>query len=106
MKKIFLVCLTLIILLSSIVPAYCETQGPFRKLARGTCNLLTFPAEIVNRIKKTNDTSGPYEAATYGLLQGVCMTIVRAAAGVYEILTFPVPLPGKYEPVLNDPEFF
>lgn len=106
MKKIFLVFMVIALMLTSVLPVYCELQGPVRKLTRGVCNCLTFPAEIPNRIKKVNDSSGPYEAATYGLLQGICMTLVRFGAGVMEVATFPFPIPQNYEPILKDPEFF
>jgi hypothetical protein len=34
------------------------------------------------------------------------MMCVRAVVGVYEIATFPIPLPKGYGPILKDPEFF
>ena len=30
----------------------------------------------------------------------------RAVVGAYEVVTFPIPLPSDYEPILTDPEFF
>ena len=31
--------------------------------------------------------------------------VKRAVVGVYEIATFPIPLPKDYEPIITDPEF-
>ncbi len=103
MKRIIVLCLFVAISITFITPAYCD--GPLRKLERGVSNFLTFPMEIPNRIAKTNARSGPYEAATYGLWEGLCMMVLRVAAGVFETLTFPFPIPEHYEPILTDPEF-
>lgn len=103
MKKVIVLCILVSISITFTTPAYCG--GPFRKLGRGISNFLTFPLEIPNRIAKTNERSGAYEAATYGIWEGGCMMVLRAAAGVFETLTFPFPIPEHYEPILSDPEF-
>ena len=38
------------------------------------------------------------------LAKGIGMTIVRTGAGIYEVVTFPFPIPEDYGPVL-EPEF-
>jgi putative exosortase-associated protein (TIGR04073 family) len=78
----------------------------WKKLGRGVCNMATFPLELPSQISKTNLTDGPMAAFTWGLLKGVGMTGLRALVGVYETVTFPMPLPERYEPILTDPEFF
>lgn len=104
MKKIFMIVLVSLLVLSLATPAYC--QGPFRKLGRGIWNFITSPLEILNRFEETRARSGYYEAFTYGLCEGACMVGFRAAMGFYEVITFPVPIPAGYKPILSDPEFF
>ena len=104
MKKAILIVLLFLCIISLSAPAYCDDS--LRKLGRGVCNSITFPFEIPLQIKRTNDVDGPMAAWTYGLLKGVGMTCVRAVVGVYEVITFPIPYPKNYEPLLRDPEFF
>ncbi len=78
----------------------------WKKLGRGVCNLATFPLELFNQISKTNITDGPMAAFTWGLLKGVGMTAFRGLVGAYETITFPMPIPEGYKPILTDPEFF
>lgn len=106
MKRIFSIFLILVIMLSAVNPAYCEVPGQLKKLGRGLWNLATCPAEIPNRITKTYDSFGFEQAATYGLLQGIVMMGFRAMVGLYEALSFPIPMPPNYEPIFTDPEFF
>jgi len=86
------------------VPAY--SDGPVKKLGRGLANTVTFPLEIPANIKKVNESDGPLMAVTYGLGKGLYMAVVRAAAGVYEVATFPFPFPGDFVPIVTEPEFF
>lgn len=104
MKKMVMICFILLLALTLAAPAYCD--GPLKKLGRGISNLATCPLELFNRIGKVNERLGLCEAVTYGALEGTCMIVVRAFFGLYEVLTFPVPIPQKYEPILKDPEFF
>lgn len=76
-----------------------------KKLGRGLANCLTFPLEIPNQISKTNNCEGPCAAATVGLVKGVAMAAFRAVVGVYEVATFPFPIPECYKPILTDPEY-
>ncbi len=104
-KKIISTGLIVIFVLSMAVSsAYCDDA--LKKLGRGISNCITFPFEIIEQIKRTNLSDGPMAAFTWGLLKGVGMTGVRAVVGVYEVATFPIPLPKHYEPILKDPEFF
>ena len=106
MKKRLLLVILVAILVSSVFTqnAYCDDA--LKKLGRGLANCITFPIEIFDQMKKTNLSDGPVAGCTWGLLKGIGMTGVRAVVGVYEVITFPVPLPRNYEPILKDPEFF
>ena len=74
------------------------------KLVRGVVNTVTGWVEIPKRVDQTSLTSGPGAGFTFGLLRGFGHGLVRTAAGVYEIVTFPVPAPPNYEPVIQ-PEY-
>lgn len=76
-----------------------------KKLGRGLANCLTFPIEVPNQISKTNNCDGPMAAATVGLVKGIVMAGFRAVVGVYEVATFPLPIPENYKPILTDPEY-
>ena len=104
-KKLLFVVLT-VILVSSVLTrsAYCDDA--LKKLGRGLANCITFPFELIEQVKRVNLSDGPMAACTWGILKGVGMTGVRAVVGVYEVVTFPVPLPRAYKPILTDPEFF
>ena len=94
----------LFIFISLATPAYCDTA--IKKLGRGVCNVITCPFEILEQIQNVNNSDGPMAAATYGVLKGIAMTIVRAGVGTYEVATFIIPFPKDYQPILKDPEFF
>lgn len=81
-------------------------EGAWKKLGRGVSNMITFPFEIPNQVSRTNRSDGPMAAFTWGLIKGVGMTCFRALVGVYETISFPVPCPEDYKPILTDPEFF
>ena len=84
-----------------------EIQGEgtcLRKLQRGFLNVALSPFELSNELSKEvrNDTLPPSWVA--GLGRGSIYTVGRALVGVYEMVTFPIPYPAKYKPVLS-PEF-
>ena len=77
-------------------------QGPTRKLGRGFGNLLLAVTDWQQTIAVTNDTEGN-SALPYGFIKGAGRFFARTGVGLYEILTFPVPLnKGKYSPILKD----
>ncbi|MEP6809192.1 MAG: exosortase system-associated protein, TIGR04073 family [Chthoniobacterales bacterium] len=76
--------------------------GPTRKLGRGVSNLLFGWAELPNTIGKVNSEEGNSAAAGYGVVRGVGRSVMRMQAGIFEILTFPIPVVrGSYFPVLD-----
>ena len=77
-------------------------QGPTRKLGRGFSNLLWGWSELPVSITTVNTNEGNSAAAGYGVVRGVGRSVMRIGAGVFEILTFPVPVVrGTYFPVLE-----
>jgi len=90
--------LTIFLFLAS--PAY---AGPFAKFGRGITNIFFSPLEIIlqmDNLAKDNDKATAY---TGGVFKGLGMMLVRIGGGVYELATFPLPLPLHYEPLFNKP---
>ena len=76
--------------------------GPTRKLGRGISNVLFGLAELPTTIAKINQDEGNSAAASYGVVRGVGRSVMRMQAGIFELLTFPVPVVrGTYYPVLE-----
>lgn len=79
-------------------------QDPAKKLGRGLANILTGWIELPKNIYDVSVEDNPLAGLTIGLAKGIGMTIVRTGAGIYEVVTFPFPIPEDYGPVL-EPEF-
>ena len=103
MKKI-LVLLVIFVLVFASTNSY--AGNPLKKLGRGAANIITSPIEIPYRIGEVNKEDGPAAAFSWGALNGIWRTGLRALCGVYEVVTFLVPLPEHYDPIIDDPEFF
>ena len=82
----------------------CFAQDPFTKLGRGVANTLTGWVELPKNIYNTSVEDNAFTGMTLGLAKGAGMTLVRTGAGIYEIATFPFPLPESYRPIL-EPEY-
>lgn len=80
-------------------------QGPLRKLGRGLANIVTGWTELPITISQNYKKRGHNIAgAFYGLPVGIVRGVSRTAIGVYEIVTFPLPIPEHYKPIM-EPEF-
>ena len=102
MKKALIICVAIVTILSIASASY--AQDPAKKLGRGIANILTGWVEIPKNIYNTSIESNPLVGLTVGTAKGIGMSIVRTGAGVYELITFPFPLPEDYMPIL-EPEF-
>lgn len=110
MKKSLKALIALVLLAIFTFPLFAEeaeiqAEGtPQRKLQRGFLNVALSPIEISNELAKEvrNDTFPPSWVA--GLGRGAFYTVGRALVGVYEMVTFPLPYPANYKPILQ-PEF-
>ena len=74
------------------------------KLGRGIANVLTGWMEIPKEIAEAWRETDPITGLIVGGIKGIGYTIVRTFAGFYEILTFPMPFPENYGPII-EPEF-
>ena len=83
-------------------PGYLESAS--RKLGRGVANIATAPLELIRVPSIVNEDEGDIAAVTVGAIQGVGMVVIRALGGAVEVLTFPLPFPNHFEPLVY-PEY-
>ncbi len=102
MKKGLAIAIVMVMVLALATVSY--AQDPAKKLGRGLANILTGWIELPKNIYDTSVEDNPLAGLTIGLAKGIGMTIVRTGAGIYEVVTFPFPIPEDYGPVL-EPEF-
>lgn len=81
-----------------------KSNGPIHKLGRGGINIATGWIEIPKSIYQITVEDGIVVGLSIGTADGIAKAIVRTGGGVYDIVTFPVPIPEFYEPVYS-PEF-
>jgi len=74
------------------------------KLGRGIVNVLTGWMEIPKEVAEAWRETDPITGVVVGSIKGVGYFAVRFFAGAYEILTFPMPFPENYGPII-EPEF-
>lgn len=70
------------------------------KLTRGAANFTTGWMEVPKQIYLVGQSEGWVTGALRGPIDGLGMFIARTIAGAYEVLTFPLPLPPHYQPML------
>lgn len=78
-------------------------DNPASKLGRGIANVVLSPGEYVVQTAKLMETHDPVTAYFGGFLQGTCKMVERIGGGIYEIATFPIPIPKKYRPLMDPP---
>ena len=79
-------------------------QNAIRKLGRGLANFTTGFLELPINIVDAAEEDGYIAAVTYGIVKGLAMSVLRTGIGMYETVTFLIPLPFDYE-VMLEPEF-
>jgi putative exosortase-associated protein (TIGR04073 family) len=65
-----------------------------RKLARGVANVGFGVLEIPMKIHDVNQENGGIASVTYGTFLGITHFVARELVGVFEVVTFPIPMPG------------
>ncbi|MBI5685061.1 MAG: exosortase system-associated protein, TIGR04073 family [Verrucomicrobia bacterium] len=78
-----------------------DCQDMRAKAQRGFANMVGGVVEIPGCVADTAQKKGPWFGYSVGLLKGIGMVPVRTVVGIYEFLTFYVPAPADYEPVLK-----
>ncbi len=75
------------------------------KAARGVDNtVLGLVAEWPKTMYYESKAHGLPYGMTVGAVQGIAVGLTRTGVGVYELATFPIPVPAGYQPILS-PEF-
>jgi putative exosortase-associated protein (TIGR04073 family) len=74
------------------------------KLGRGLANLFTGVVEIPKNISREWRKTDPATGVIVGGVKGVGWAASRMAVGAFETVTFPVPVPANYEPLMQ-PEY-
>ncbi len=79
------------VLATALVVVGCA--GPEQKLGRGLTNLTEFTrlGEMSYSIEQTSLFDDPTAAGTTGFIRGFNRSLARTAAGVWEVVTFPLP---------------
>ena len=107
MKRIQLL-LILSVLISLASPALAadipEKMGPVRKLQRGFVNVALSPIEITTEMARVKKKDGVIPTWLTGAGRGAVYMVGRILAGTYDLVTFPLPLPAGYQPLIQ-PEF-
>lgn len=81
-----------------------EINKMFHKLGRGVSNVLLGWLEIPKTISQEWRKTEPFTGTIVGAIKGTGWAVARTLTGVYEIVTFPFPLPHGYDPIMY-PEF-
>lgn len=74
------------------------------KLARGVTNFCFGWTEVPKQIYLVGRNEGWLTGSLRGPVDGLGWFVARTIAGMYEIFTFPIPLPPRYQPLMT-PEF-
>lgn len=104
-KTIFFVLAGLLVLAQGLhagEPPYVE-DNPASKLGRGITNVIFSPGEYIVQTAKLMETHDPVTAYFGGVAQGTYRMLERIGGGIYEIVTFPIPVPKKYKPLMDPP---
>ena len=106
MMKTKVLLWTAVAALALVTSATGYGQDMVAKVERGFANMVGGVVEIPGCIADTTRKDGPWMGYTVGFFKGVGMVPVRTLVGVYEFLTFYVPAPAEYAPVLKPPTPF
>lgn len=71
------------------------------KLVRGLANVFLGFIEIPRNVHNTTEEESLLAGWTVGLGKGVGYTVLRMVVGLYEVVTFPFPVPKDYVPVFE-----
>ncbi len=102
MRKTLLLLIAVVII-SNLIIAPCFAD-PLRKLGRGLVNIVTGVVEIPKKVILISKNDSLSRGLTWGLVKGTAVGVLRTASGIYETVTFPIPAPAEYEPMIH-PEF-
>ena len=83
-----------------LAPSPANADDMLTKLGRGITNVATSPFEIlVQPFRIGWADQKPYNSLGQGIVQSLYYAVARCLTGVYDIVTFPFPVPADYKPV-------
>ncbi len=88
-------------LISLVSTSRAAEDNAFTKFGRGMANIVISPGELYTQpllLSKNNDAP---VAIFGGLLKGTAIFLAREGVGIYEVLTFPFPMPKGYRPIIE-----
>ena len=91
MKRLTITAACAAILLAGAGPAW--AQDPVHKLGSGLTNVFTGWIEVPKQAYLGARRDNPVIGMFGGLFKGLGNTVLRAAFGLYEVVTFPIPYP-------------
>ncbi len=71
------------------------------KLTRGLANTFQGILEVPRHINNTTETQGLLTGLTVGVGKGLGYGVLRTLVGLYEVVTFPIPVPAGYTPIIQ-----
>ncbi len=101
MKKYFLALLVAALVLMNLASPALAKDDAFTKFGRGVTNIAISPAELYTQPLLLSKSCEPAIAIFGGLFKGLSMFVVREVVGVYEVITFPFPIPKGYGPIIE-----
>jgi len=101
------VCALAVILLAGAAqakgPKY-DVSWPSRvtnKFFRGATNVALGIVEVPLAINEETQMLDPFTGTLTGLVKGLGRTGKRVGVGLYEVVTFPIPAPPRYRPIIE-----
>ena len=83
-----------------------ELHPVIEKLARGTGNVLGGWLEVPLNVQQRYSTTDTVTSVLSGTAIGVVKGAVRTGVGLYEVVSFWLPYPPKFAPILPTLEYF
>lgn len=81
-----------------------HAQDMGRKLFRGVINIASGWVELPKNVYVIGTEHDFASGMVIGVPKGILMAALRTCAGIYDTITFPIPIPKDYKPLL-EPEF-
>ncbi len=101
-RRLLAIVLVMVLSFVWITPSY--GQNVVKKLGRGVANIATCFLEVPIQIMKETREEGDIQGLFVGGAKGMFNMVGRLFTGVYETVTFLVPIPADYAPIF-EPEF-
>lgn len=102
LRAVVLACVMSMAVTAQAVAGELAASSPGQKALRGVTNLtlglfIEWPKTVYYEARE----QGPLLGIPAGFLAGFGLGLMRIGAGVWELATFPVPIPADYKPLLS-----